>query len=79
MNFLYKNAKFIKWLSLLSAIASFAIRIYHGEFYEHHSVTTITGETRMDGSVFGYIMVSITIFSIIAFAIFNQLSKRKKL
>lgn len=79
MNFLYKNAKFIKWLSLLSAITAFAIRIYHGEFYEHHSVNTITGETRMDGSVFGYIMAAVGILSIIAFAIFNQLSKRKKI
>ncbi|MBI2279155.1 MAG: hypothetical protein HYU68_00455 [Bacteroidetes bacterium] len=70
---------FYKWVSLVIAIIAFALRIYHGKFYEHHSVNTITGETRMDGSVFGYIMAAIGILSIIAFAIFTQLSKRKKI
>lgn len=77
MDFFIKNARVFKWLSLIIGLLAFAIRIIQGELEEEHISRGLTGETRMDGSTLGYLMVGIIIVSLVSFVIFNELSKKK--
>lgn len=77
MDFIIKNANVFKWLSLIIGVAAFVIRIIYGELNENHVVRELTGETRMDGSSVGYVLIGIVILSLISFVIFNILSKKK--
>lgn len=78
MDFIIKNAIVFKWLSLIIGVVAFVIRIIYGELNETHVVREVTGKARMEGSFVGYVLVGITILSLISFVLFNILSKNKK-
>lgn len=77
MNFINRYANLFKLASLVIGVVVFVIRILYGELNETHVVREITGELRMGGSSFGYVLIVIIILSIISFVIFNELSKKK--
>ena len=77
MTFFIKYASFFKWTSLAIGIIGFILRIIQGELEEDHVVRNITSETRMDGSLLGYLLTAIIILALLSFVIFNQLSKKK--